>query len=103
MHIEFKPSSDFNNVKINRAPDGAMAETLAAILTGGENLDSRSYVKCFKRSQDYGISNEINWLYFLCEGGRGCPKNSEKMCFNSIATRNGVKDEFKSVVWRRVL
>ncbi len=27
MHIEFKPSSDFNNVKINRAPDGAMAET----------------------------------------------------------------------------
>ncbi len=22
MHIEFKPSSDFNNVKINRAPDG---------------------------------------------------------------------------------
>ncbi len=43
MHIEFKPSSDFNNVKIIRAPDGAMAETFSCNINWGENLDSRSY------------------------------------------------------------
>ncbi len=42
MHIEFKPSSDFNNVKINRAPDGAMAETLLTILTGARILTAEA-------------------------------------------------------------
>ncbi len=39
MHIEFKPSSDFNNVKLIGAPDGAMwQKLLAAILTGARIL-----------------------------------------------------------------
>ncbi len=45
MYIEFKPSSDFNNVKINRAPDGAMAKLLAAILTGARILTAEAVMR----------------------------------------------------------
>ncbi len=90
MHIEFKPSSDFNNVKINRAPDGAMAETFSCNINWGENLDSRSYEMLY--DQDYGNFQRNNWLYFAWRGGRAAC--TWKMCFNSIAQE--IKDNSKS-------
>ncbi|MHA8857197.1 HipA family kinase, partial [Klebsiella pneumoniae] len=91
MHIEFKPSSDFNNVKINRAPDGAMAETFSCNINWGENLDSRSYVKCFSDRKIMAISNEITGYILAKEAGLPVP---EKCAL--IALPQEIKDEFKS-------
>lgn len=91
MHIEFKPSSDFNNVKINRAPDGAMAETFSCNINWGENLDSRSYVKCFSDRKIMAISNEIAGYILAKEAGLPVP---EKCAL--IALPQEIKDEFKS-------
>ena len=89
MHIEFKPSSDFNNVKINRAPDGAMAETFSCNINWGENLDSRSYVKCFSDRKIMAISNEITGYILAKEAGLPVP---EKCAL--IALPQEIKDEF---------
>ena len=89
MHIEFKPSSDFNNVKINRAPDGAMAETFSCNINWGENLDSRSYVKCFSARKIMAISNEITGYILAKEAGLPVP---EKCAL--IALPQEIKDEF---------
>ncbi len=62
-----------------------MAETFSCNINWGENLDSRSYVKCFSDRKIMAISKRNNWLYFG-EGGRAACTG--KMCFNSIATRN---------------
>ncbi len=76
MHIEFKPSSDFNNVKINRAPDGAMAKLLAAILTGARILTAEAMWKCFSDRKIMAISNEITGYILAREGGRAAvPEN----------------------------
>ncbi len=72
--IEFKPSSDFNNVKINRAPDGAMAKLFSCNhINWGENRGSRSYVKCFSDRKIMAISNEITG-YFGEEPGLPVPE-----------------------------
>ncbi len=64
-----------------------MAETLKPhiIINWGENLDSRSYVKCFSDRKDYGNFQRNNWLFY--EGGRAaCTWKMGRV--NSIATRN---------------
>ncbi len=71
-HQNLKPSSGFNNVRVNRAPDGAMAETLAAILTGARILTAGSYVKCFSDRKIMAISNEITGHILAEEAGAAC-------------------------------
>ncbi len=51
-------------LKLIELLSGAMAETFSCNINWGENLDSRSYVKCFSDSKIMAISNENNWLYF---------------------------------------
>jgi len=91
MHIEVKPASDFNSIKIKRAPDGAMAETFSCNINWGENLDSRSYVKCFSKKMVIAVSNEITGYILAKEAGLSVP---EKCAL--ITLPQEIKDEFKS-------
>lgn len=91
MHIEVKPSSDFNSVKISRAPDGAMAETFSCNINWGPKLDSRSFVKCFSETKKIAISNEITGYILAKESGLPTP---EKCALISLPQE--IKDEFKS-------
>jgi len=91
MHIDVKPSSDFNSVKTKRAPDGAMAETFSCNINWGQGLDSRSYVKCFSVSKKIAISNEITGYILAKESGLPTP---EKCAL--IALPQEIKDEFES-------
>ncbi len=73
MHIEFKPSSDFNNVKINRAPDGALwrRKLLAAILTGARILTAEAMWNALAIARLWQFPTGNNWLYFG-ERRQGC-------------------------------
>jgi len=90
MHIEVKPSSDFNSVKIVRAPDGAMAETFSCNINWGPSLDTRSYVKCFSVNKKIAISNEITGYILAKVSGLPVP---EKCAL--IALPKEIIDEFK--------
>jgi len=76
MHVEVKPSSDFNNVNTIRAPDGVMAETFGCNINWGHGLDSRSYVKCFSQSKNMAISNEITGYILAKALGLPVPEKS---------------------------
>lgn len=91
MHIEIKPSSDFNSVKIVRAPDGAMAETFSCNINWGNNIDSRSYVKCFSKAKKIAISNEITGYILAKVSGLPVP---EKCAL--ITLPQEILDEFKA-------
>ncbi len=78
MHIEFKPSSDFNNVILNRAPDGAMVETFKCnINSGGENLTAEATWKRFRHRQDYGKfpTKITGYIWLKKEAGLPVPEN----------------------------
>ncbi len=60
--LEFKPSSDFNNVEVYELLTAPWQKLLAAILTGARILTAEA-MKCFRRSQDYGNFQRNNWLY----------------------------------------
>ncbi len=68
--LKFKPSSPANNVKINRAPDGAMAKLLAAILTGARILTAEAMWNTLAICQDYGnFQQEITGYILAKEAG----------------------------------
>ncbi len=87
MHIEFKPSSDFNNVKINPGRRHMARKLLSCNINWARILTAEAMWNALKDRKIMAISNEITG-YIFGEGRQGQRLSVPEKCFNSIATRN---------------